>query len=449
MSILNSEGQATKALVEKWSPVIDHDAFGSVIDQTKRRHLAIVLENQERAAMESGSMLMEAGPGNQTGGPLSGNTGAGIAKYDPVLISLVRRTMPKLIAYDICGVQPLTQPTGLVFAMRTRYDTQSGAEAFYNEADSGKSGTGTQAGQVTDQASIGGAGTAFTNGTGIDTASGEALGDVAGGAAAFAKMGFTIEKVVCTAKTRAMAADYSTELAQDLKALHGLDAEAELSNILATEILAEQNREILRAMYVTAKPGCVSGSTVTAGVFDLDTDSNGRWSQERFLGLGFQINREANVIAQQTRRGKGNFMIVSADVASALAMSGKLQYAPVNSTEKIGTVDEGAGATYVGTFDGMKVYIDPYVGNANASSQFVLIGYKGANVYDAGLYFSPYVPLQMVKTIDPNTFQPKFAFKTRYALTANPFAEGTTQGQGALTANANVYFRKFSVRNLV
>lgn len=430
--------QNTQMLVEKWSPILDHEDIGKIQDPVKRRHTAIVLENQERAMKEERMALNEAGPGNQTGA--YPDAGAGIAKYDPVLISLVRRSLPNLIAYDVCGVQPMQQPTGLVFAMRTRYSNQSGQEAFYNEANSAFSGTGTQTG--TDPFTA-------TAGTGMDTASAEQLGAAGstGTPAVFGNMGFTIEKVQVNAKSRALAADYSLELAQDLKALHGLDAESELTNILSTEILAELNREIIRTIYSTARVGCVAGSTAVTGTFDLDVDSNGRWSEERFKGLLFQLEREANVVAQLTRRGKANFIICSSDVASALAMTGKLSYTPEINNKL--TVDD-TGATYAGTLhNGMKVYIDPYMANSNAADQFAVLGYKGSNIYDAGLYYAPYVPLQMVRAVDPNTFAPRIGFKTRYGLVANPFAEGTTQGLGRIQANSNNYFRKIKIVNLM
>lgn len=431
-----SNSPNVQMLVEKWAPILDHADLGTIADPLKRKHTAIVLENQERAMREDRSTLNEAGPGNQTGG--YPDAGAGIAKYDPVLISLVRRSQPQLIAYDVCGVQPMTQPTGLVFAMRTRYSGQGGDEAFYNEANSAFSGTGAQAGDV------------FTGtaGTGMDTASGEQLGAAGSGGtpAVFGKMGFTIEKVQVQAKTRALAADYSLELAQDLKALHGLDAESELTNILSTEILAELNREIIRTVYSTARTGAVAGTAVP-GTFNLDVDSNGRWSEERFKGLLFQLDREANTVAQLTRRGKANFLICSSDVASALSLTGALSYAPDLKNNL--TVDD-TGATFAGTLrSGTKVYIDPYMANSNAAEQFAVVGYKGSNVYDAGLYYAPYVPLQMVRAVDPDTFSPKIGFKTRYGLVANPFAEGTTQGQGRIQANSNNYFRKIKITNLM
>lgn len=429
----------TQMLVEKWSPILDHEDIGNIQDPVRRNHTAIILENQERAMREERQSLMEAGPGNQTGG--YPDAGAGIAKYDPVLISLVRRSMPNLLAYDFCGVQPMQQPTGLVFAMRTRYGGQGGQEAFYNEANSAFSGTGAQSG--TAPFDVG-----FSTGTSMTTAAAEALGDPASTEtpATFGKMGFTIEKVQVAAKSRALAADYSLELAQDLKALHGTDAESELTNILSSEILAELNREIIRTVYITAKVGAVAGTAV-AGTFNLDVDSNGRWSEERFKGLLFQLEREANTVAQLTRRGKANFIICSSDVASALAMTGKLSYTPEIKNKL--TVDD-TGATYAGTLhNGMKVFIDPYMANSNAAEQYAVLGYKGSNVYDAGLYYAPYVPLQMVRAVDPNTFQPRIGFKTRYGLVANPFAEGTVQGLGRIQSNSNNYFRKIKILSLM
>lgn len=425
-------------LVEKWKEVLDHEDLPQISDATRKRHTALMLENQERSLREDRGQLNEAGPGNQTGG--YPDAGAGIAKYDPVLISLVRRSQPQLLAYDFCGVQPMSQPTGLVFALRSRYAGQNGAEAFYNEANSAFSGDGTQTGTNPVD------GNPFTFGTGMSTADAEGLGDVAGGGDPFGKMGFTIEKVPVNVKSRALAADFSVELAQDLKALHGLDAEAELTNILTTEIMADLNREIIRTVYVTARTGAVAGTAV-AGTFNLDVDSNGRWSEERFKGMLFFLDREANTVAQLTRRGKANFMICSSDVASALAMTGKLSYTPEINNKL--TVDD-TGATYCGTLhNGMKVYIDPYMANSNSADQFAVLGYKGSNVYDAGLYYAPYVPLTMYRAVDPNTFQPKIGFKSRYGIVANPFAEGTFQGLGRIQANTNNYFRKVRIQNLM
>jgi hypothetical protein len=380
--------------------------------------------------------LNEAAPANAVGS--YGDTG-GFAKFDPVLISLVRRAMPQLIAYDVCGVQPMTQPTGLIFAMKSRYSTQGGTEALFNEADTDFSGTGTHAGSTFNPSSN-------TTGTGLTTSAAERLGQGGTGDGSFGSMAFSIEKRSVTAKTRALKAEYSIELAQDMKSVHGLDAEGELSNILSTEILSEINREVIRTIYKTAKVGAAVGTT-TAGTFDLDTDSNGRWSVEKFKGLLFQIEREANAIAQQTRRGRGNFIICSSDVASALAMAGVLDYAPALNTSL--NVDE-ASTTFAGVLNGKyKVYVDPYTAN-QGTTQFFTMGYKGSSAFDAGMFYCPYVPLQMVRAVDPNSFQPKIGFKTRYGLVANPFVQlDNSDSDGALTADVNYYYRKVAVTNLM
>jgi hypothetical protein len=363
-----------------------------------------------------------------------------VAGYDPVLISLVRRAMPQLIAYDVCGVQPMTQPTGLIFAMKSRYSSQNGAEALFNEADTGFAGTGTQSGSNWTSGTD-------TTGTGMTTAAAERLGQGGVGDGSFGQMAFSIEKTSVVAKTRALKAEYSIELAQDLKAVHGLDAEGELSNILSAEILAEINREVVRTIYATAKVGAQVG-TAAAGTFDLDVDANGRWSVEKFKGLMFQIEREANAIAQQTRRGRGNFILCSSDVASALAMAGVLDYAPALQTGL--NVDE-ASTTFAGVLNGKyKVYVDPYAANQSAT-QFFVVGYKGSSAFDAGLFYCPYVPLQLVRAVDPNSFQPKIGFKTRYGMVANPFVDlDDSSGQtGDLTADKNYYYRKVKVTNLM
>jgi hypothetical protein len=383
--------------------------------------------------------------GTQTG--FSGSATTPVAGFDPILISLVRRSLPNLIAYDVAGVQPMTGPTGLIFAMRTRYATQGGTEAFYNEANTGFAGLGTaqtgiSAGSLPTEVFTSNASPVAA----MSTGRAEALGD---GTAAntFQEMAFSIEKVTVTAKTRALKAEYSMELAQDLKAVHGLDAETELANILSTEILAEINREVIRTIYGVAKIGCQVGTT-TAGKFDLDTDSNGRWMVEKVKGLAFQIEREANTIAKTTRRGKGNIMICSSDVASALAMAGILDYQSALAGQVNLTVDD-TGNTFAGTLFGrIKVYIDPYA-PTSSSTEFAVIGYKGSNAYDAGMFYCPYVPLQMVRAVDTGTFQPKIGFKTRYGLVANPFAEGTNVGSGALTAQSNFYYRAFQIANLM
>jgi hypothetical protein len=421
-------------LVEKWSPILDHSDWDKISDPYKRAVTAVVLENQKMAMDSEKHMLMEATPTNLAGG---------VSNFDPVLISLVRRAIPNLIAYDVAGVQPMTGPTGLIFALRSRYGSQSGNEAFYNEANTIFAGIvgGTSTSDVSTNPVANVADTSlFTTGKGFSTAGGEA--------GTFAQMALTIDKVTVTANTRALKAEYSLELAQDLKAIHGLDAEAELSNILSTEILAEINREVIRTIYTVAKPGAQWG-TVTPGVFDLDTDSNGRWSVERFKGLIYHIEREANAIAKETRRGKGNILIVSSDVASALAMAGVLQYAPALSADL--SVDD-TGNTFAGMLHGrIKVYIDPYFGGMSSGTELVTVGYKGTSPYDAGLFYCPYVPLQLVRAVDPDTMQPKLGFKTRYGIVANPFAEGAltaNQGYGALTARKNCYYRIFTVRNI-
>jgi len=421
-------------LQEKWQPVLEHNDLPEIKDSYRKAVTTIILENQEKALREDRGFLGEAAPTNATG--------ASVDNWDPILISLVRRAMPNLIAYDIAGVQPMTGPTGLIFAMRSRYTNQSGTEAFYNEADSDFSGTGTQAGTNPAILNDSPAGT-YTNGTGMTTAASEALGDSAGNS--FAEMAFSIEKNSVTAKSRALKAEYTMELAQDLKAIHGLDAETELANILSGEILNEINREVVRTVYTSAKIGAQS-DTANAGIFDMDVDSNGRWSVEKFKGLMFQVEREANVIAQQTRRGKGNMIICSSDVASALQMAGQLDTSPALNNNL--SVDD-AGNTFAGVLNGRyKVYIDPYSANA-AAKQFFVVGYKGSSPYDAGIFYCPYVPLQMVRAVGENTFQPKIGFKTRYGLTANPFAGGATVRSGAITANDNVYYRRVQVTNIM
>ena len=425
-----------KQLMEKWAPVLNHEGSSPIKDNYRKEVTAVLLENQEREQYkynEQVGALNEAAPTNSVGS--YGDTG-GIAKFDPVLISLVRRAMPQLIAYDVAGVQPMTQPTGLIFAMKSRYSTQGGTEALFNEADTDFSGTGTHSG-----ASVFGG--SDTNGTGITTANAEALGTSGGGT--FGEMAFSIEKTSVTAKTRALKAEYSIELAQDLKSVHGLDAEGELSNILSTEILAEINREVIRTIYNTAKPGAAVG-TATAGTFDLDVDSNGRWSVEKFKGLMFQIEREANAIGQQTRRGRANFLITSADVASALAMAGVLDYSSGITGKNALNVDD-TSTTFAGVLNGKyKVYVDPYTSNVS-NTQFFVAGYKGASAFDAGLFYCPYVPLQLVRAVDPSSFQPKIGFKTRYGLVANPFV--SLDGTGGLTANENYYYRRVKVTNLM
>jgi len=438
----------TEDLQKKWQPVLEHPELEAIKDPYKKAVTALVLENQQQAMAQDHQALNEA----SVSGPTNA-TGNGISNFDPILISLVRRALPNLIAYDVAGVQPMTGPTGLIFAMRARYSAQNGTEAFFNEPNTQFSGSvsaqnpyGFQGTTAQDTANTFQNPTALTttSGIGMPTANAEFLGSDSGNA--FQQMAFSIEKVTVTAQSRALKAEYSLELAQDLKAIHGLDAETELSNILSTEILAEINREVIRTIYTTAVAGAQFGTT-TAGYFDLDTDSNGRWSVERFKGLIFQIERDANVIAKQTRRGKGNVLIVSSDVASAMAMAGVLQYTPALSADL--QVDD-TGNTFAGLLHGrIKVYIDPYFGGYTSNQELVTVGYKGSSPYDAGLFYCPYVPLQMVRAVDQFTFQPKIGFKTRYGMVANPFAKGSLVGNGALTERSNVYYRLFGVKNLM
>lgn len=417
---------SNQELLKKWAPVLESASMPKIADHQRKMDTAVLLENQERAQREERAALFEDAPGNSAGA--MADTG-GVAKFDPVLISLVRRAMPAMIAYDMCGVQPMTQPTGLIFAMKSKYATQGGTEALFNEANTAFSGAGTQSGT----AGADGA----TSGTGMSTTAGETLGSLNGTpGGTFNEMAFSIEKTSVVAVSRALKAEYSVELAQDLKAVHGLDAEAELSNILSQEIINEINREVIRTVYVAARVGAQVGTAV-AGSFDLDVDSNGRWSVEKFKGLMFQIEREANAIYQQTRRGKGNFIVCSADVASALAMAGVLDYAPALSTDL--KVDE-ASSTFAGVLNGRyKVYVDPFAANQTAE-QFLMVGYKGTSRFDAGAFYCPYVPLQLYRATDPNTFQPKLAFRTRYGFVANPFT--------SLNSGTNIYFRKIKILNL-
>ena len=445
----------SKNLQEKWQPVLNHPDLPEIKDNYKKAVTSIILENQEKAMKEDASFLSEAAPTNSTAGTIN--------NYDPILISLVRRAMPNLIAYDVCSVQPMTGPTGLIFAMKSRFGSSSGTEALFNEPDSSFSNddaagdlnstamTGTNPAVLNNSSAgtyiTGGADYGSTTGGGMTTAEGEALGDAT--ANSFAEMAFSIEKSTVTAKSRALKAEYTMELAQDLKAIHGLDAETELSNILSSEILAEINREVIRTIYVSAKKGA-SVNTTTAGIFDLDTDSNGRWSVEKFKGLMFQIERDANVIAQETRRGKGNMIITSSDVASALQMAGVLDYAPALNNNL--NVDD-TGNTFAGVLNGKyKVYIDPYSAN-NTAKQYFVVGYKGSSPYDSGMFYCPYVPLQMVRAVGQDTFQPKIGFKTRYGLQANPFAEAGTGDaaviNGSGSANSNRYYRRVQVANLM
>ena len=450
----------SEGLQKKWEGVLEHADLPKITDPYRKAVTAVILENQAVEMQKEAGILHEAGsPTNfaGTGGFGGGAAAAGpVAGFDPILISLVRRSLPNLIAYDICGVQPMTGPTGLIFAMRTRYTNQAGTEAFYNEANTQFSGANTAltAAILAQLTSLGLAGANTTEtfvsnaaaGPAMSTGSAEALGDGAAGNT-FQEMAFSIEKVTVTGRTRALKAEYSMELAQDLKAVHGLDAETELANILSTEILAEINREVVRTIYGVARLGAQVGTT-TRGTFDLDTDSNGRWMVEKVKGLAFQIEREANTIAKTTRRGKGNIMICSSDVASAFAMAGILDYQSALQGQVNLTVDD-TGNTFAGTMFGrIKVYIDPYF-PAGSTSEFAVVGYKGSNAYDAGIFYCPYVPLQMVRAVDTGTFQPKIGFKTRYGLVANPFAEGTTQGLGGLNAQLNNYYRSFRIANIM
>jgi hypothetical protein len=424
----------TAQLIEKWKPVLNLEGLAPIKDKQRLAVTAQLLENTD-TEMGKATMLHEDAPANAVG--TYPDTG-GVAKYDPVMISLVRRTAPMTMAYDICGVQPMTQPTGLIFAMKSRYTTQNGTEALYNEADTDFSGTGTHSGAFDFAGSP-------TTGTGMTTPAGEALG-TGGSGGAFGEMAFSIEKIAVEAKTRKLKAGYTLELAQDMQAIHGIDAESELANILSNEIIAETNREVVRTIYSTALPGASAG-TALAGTFDLDVDANGRWSVEKFKGLLFQIEREANVIGQLTRRGRGNFIICTADVASAMQMAGVLDYTPAIAANAGLNVDD-TSTTFAGVLAGKyKVYIDPYTGNGGANPQFFVMGYKGPAASDAGLFYAPYVPLQMMRAVDPNSFQPRIAFQSRYGLVANPFSQATVTG--ALTANANRYYRKVLVSNLM
>jgi hypothetical protein len=467
MQMFNAE-----QLQEKWAPLLNYEGLDKIKDSHRRMVTAVLLENQEKFLREEREFLYEAGPTNSAGTGGFSNTGTGsvatgpVAGFDPVLISLIRRSMPNLVAYDLAGVQPMNGPTGLIFAMRSRYGTNrtTGSEAFFNEADtsfSGENAAQNLTGSFTDVAAgfgtalnpagtnpgvlnpVGTASSAgYATGQGMNTGDSESLGD---GTSVFNEMAFSIEKVTVTAKSRALKAEYSLELAQDLKAIHGLNAEAELANILSTEILAEINREVIRTIYKVAEQGAAV-NTATAGIFDLDVDSNGRWSVEKFKGLLFQIERDANAIAQRTRRGKGNMILCSADVASALTMAGVLDYTPALNANL--NVDD-TGNTFAGVLQGKyRVYIDPYAANVS-TNQYYVVGYKGSSPYDAGIFYCPYVPLQMVRAVGENSFQPKIGFKTRYGLVANPFAEGTQQGSGRLLANANRYYRRVRVDNLM
>ena len=457
----------TEDLVKKWQPVLEHPELSNITDSHKRQVTAVLLENQEKASREasfgsggyhSPSLLGEAAPSNAMGASSSTASDGSVDIFDPVLISLVRRSMPNMVAYDVCGVQPMTGPTGLIFAMRSRFDSQSQAEALHNEANTSHSAT---AGTSANTANLAGvldgsagslqagndptaraSGTAYTLHQGMTTATGEALGDAATNA--FSEMAFSVEKVAVTAVSRALKAEYTMELAQDLKAIHGLDAETELSNILSAEILSEINREVVRTINYTATAGAQE-NTSAAGTFNLDVDSNGRWLVEKFKGMIFQIEREANQIAKSTRRGKGNILLCGSDVASALQMAGVLDYSPALANNL--NVDD-TGNTFAGVMNGrIKVYVDPYFSSASGN-QYFTVGYKGSSAFDAGLFYCPYVPLQMVRAVGENTFQPKIGFKTRYGMVANPFATSNADGDIAF-AKKNVYYRMVSVANLM
>jgi hypothetical protein len=435
----------SEQLRKKWSEVIDHEDMPRIAD-THRRDVTIqILENQQKAIREEKEQLLRETPTTQIGG---GNIGA----WDPILISLVRRAMPNLIAYDVCGVQPMTGPTGLIFAMRSKYSTMSSAsitdgvannEAFFNEADTDFSGRQSGMTGYVAHNSSNPFDNNYTTGTGMTTAQAEALGPLDGSNYQFAEMSFSIDKVTVTAVSRSLKAEYTMEIAQDLKAIHGLDAETELANILSTEILAEINREIIRTLYKIAKPGAQK-STTTPGTFDLDTDSNGRWLEEKFKGMLFQIERDANQIARETRRGKGNFIICSSDVASALAMTGVMSYAPALQTNL--NVDD-TGNTFAGVLkNNTKVFVDPYFNNVgDLTTELMMVGYKGASPYDAGFFYCPYIPLMMVRAVGENNFQPKIGFKTRFGMVANPYY---TNSVGAITATSNPYYRLIRISNL-
>ena len=442
----------SEALQKKWQPILEHADLPAIKDNYRKVVTTMLLENQEQ-------YLKETAPTNFSGATIGGQDGGGnVARWDPILISLVRRAMPNLIAYDICGVQPMSGPTGLIFAMRSRYINQNGGEALYQEADTafgGSGSTGTTASGVfnTDPFEASGvdpvgSGTTMRGTQASTTYMAESMGDSASNP--FPQMAFSIEKTTVEAKTRALNAEYTMELAQDLKAIHGLDAETELANILSSEILAEINREVVRVIYSNAKLGAKSGTTQTQGVFDLNVDSNGRWSVEKFKGLLFQIERECNQIAKETRRGKGNFIVCSSDVASALAMAGVLDYAPALSTNL--NVDD-TGNTFAGVLNGkLRVYIDPY-SSMTTAHDFFMAGYKGSSAYDAGMFYCPYVPLQMVRAVGENSFQPKIGFKTRYGLVNNPFATissgaSVSDPYAAGAARKNIYYRIVKVTNL-
>lgn len=450
-------GMTTRELLEKWEPVLNDESVTPIKDVAKRNITAVLLEVTQRetrkeAGFRNGNFLTESAVPVNAMGASSSTAGTGaIDTFDPILVSLVRRSAPQMIAYDICGVQPMTGPTGLIFAMRSRYANQTGTEAFYNEADSsyatrvtgantiGQKHVGQLPGNTTATSNLAGTGL-YNYGTGMSRAQAEALGTT--GNIAFPEMSFSIEKMAVEANTRALKAEYTMEMAQDLKAVHGLDVEAELSQILTTEILAEINREVIRTIYVTAKPGSQVGTT-TPGVFDFDTDSNGRWLVEKYKGLYMHLERECNKIAKDTRRGKGNMIIVTSDVAAALNMAGVLDYTPALNTNLL---TDDTGPTFAGVINGRtKVFIDPYA----IGGDFMIAGFKGQNNLDAGLFYCPYVPLQMVRAVEQDTFNARIGFKTRYGIIANPFAGGSAADKGAIKADSNVYYRRTIISNIM
>lgn len=453
---------ANKELTKKWNPVLDVEGLSPVVDTHRRNSTAILLENVHKSfntelpnlvqmGVVSPRLLTEAPHANFMGASSSTHGTGGVDIFDPVLMTLVRRSMPNLMAYDICGVQPMTGPVGLVFALRVRYSNQAGEETFYNEVRTdhstvvsgantlGLKHVGTVPGNTTQTSNLASSGL-YNFAGGMSTAVGEELGN---STVAFPEMAFSIEKYTVTAKERGLKAEYTTELAQDVKAIHNIDIESELAGWLSAEIMAEINREVVRTIYVTATPGSQRGTT-TAGIFDLDSDSNGRWSVERFKGLMYHLDRECNQIAKDTRRGKGNFMICSSDVAAALSIAGELDYAPALASNQM-QIDD-TGHTFVGVLNKrIKVYIDPYV----TGGDYFVVGYKGQFAFDAGLFYCPYVPLQYMKAQDPSTFQPKIGFKTRYGMVAHPFAQGTTQGLGGLVKDSNLFYRRSLCVNLM
>lgn len=450
----------TEAQEKKWADLIEHEGYGKINDPYRKAVTTVLLENTTKALDEEKRQMAHAsGYGHLLNeaitAPTNSVSAGGITNYDPILMSMLRRSLPNLIAYDLCGVQPMTGPTGMIFAMRSRYVSMSGTEALFNEANTAFSGTNYAGGNGYTSGSLTNTdptldftdSTVYGVGSGMTTQNAESLGSDT--THKWAEMAFSIEKVTATARERALKGQYSLELAQDLKAIHGLDAEVELANILSTEMLAELNREIVRTIYRSATRGASYG-TATAGTFDLDVDANGRWSGEKFKGMYFHFERERGVIARATRRGRGNLAIVSSDVAAALAMTGALDYTPAITNNL--TYDD-TGNTFAGTTkSGLKVYIDPYYGGASNGYELACFGYKGASAWDAGLFYCPYVPLQMLRAVNADTFQPVIGYKTRYAMVANPFA--TTAADGVVgerntAANANIYYRILRIKNLL